>query len=399
MRLDKKINGKYKYWLWIIVGQGVLLSIVLLIAGCSKKQEAQEIPPRPVKVATAFKRDVPVYIDTFGTLATPNNVDIIAQVTGKIKEVHFAEGDDVKKGAPLFTIDPKEYEADLEKSQAALAADQVDLKLKNETFERNKKLIEKKLISQQDFDTYKTDAAAAQAQVALDQAAVALAQINLDYCLITSPIDGVTGKRLVDPGNIVTANSGNPLVNIKSVDPLYLDFPIPERKLPEVKQAMASSTLKVEISPAGDSNGPYSGELQMIDNTIDEMTGTISLRATIPNPERNLWPGQFANVKLIVSTAKDAILVPGTAVQLGQKGMYAYVITDDNKADLRDEITVGQSEGDNIIIEKGIKAGEKVVTYGQMGLSPDAKVQINTGDEKKKGSESTGDAKAPSETK
>ena len=398
MRSKNKINRKCRYQLRTIAALVIIIPVVLLIAGCGKKQVQQEIPPRPVKVAAAITQDVPIYIDTFGNLATPNNVDIICQVTGKIKEVYFEEGQEVKAGTPLFTIDPREYQAELSKSQAALAADQVDANLKYEIFERNKKLIEKKLISQQDFDTYKTDAAAARAQVALDQAAVDLAQINLNYCLITSPIDGVTGKRLVDPGNIVTANSGNPLVNIKSIDPLYIDFPIPERKLPAVKEAMPGAALKVEVSPAGDSNGPYSGELQMIDNTVDETTGTISLRATIPNPDRVLWPGQFANVKLIVSTAKDAILVPGTAVQLGQKGMYTYVITGDNKAELRDEITVGQSEGDNIIIEKGIKAGEKVVTYGQMGLSPGAKVQVLTGDEKKE-SESTGDTQVKSETK
>ena len=396
MRADNKIHEKFRYRVQAIAGLVMIIPVSLLIAGCSKKEAAQEIPPRPVKVATAFTKDVPIYIDTFGNLASPNNVDIICQVTGKVKEVHFKEGYEVKVGDPLFTIDPKEYEAELAKSQAALAADKVDAKLKEETFERNKKLIEKKLISQQDFDTYKTDAAAARAQVELDEANLKLAEINLGYCSINSPIDGVTGKRLVDPGNIVTANSGNPLVNIKSIDPIYLDFSIPERNLPEVKAAMAATTLKVEISPAGDSNGPYSGDLQMIDNTIDETTGTISLRAIISNPDRILWPGQFADVKLIVSTAKDAVLVPGAAVQLGQNGMYTYVITDDNKADLRDEITVGQVEGDNVIIEKGIKTGEKVVTYGQMGLSPGAKVQVQTGDEKKEADASGADTKKQS---
>jgi len=396
MRADNKIHEKFRYRVQAIAGLVMIIPVSLLIAGCSKKEAAQEIPPRPVKVATAFTKDVPIYIDTFGNLASPNNVDIICQVTGKVKEVHFKEGYEVKVGDPLFTIDPKEYEAELAKSQAALAADKVDAKLKEETFERNKKLIEKKLISQQDFDTYKTDAAAARAQVELDKANLKLAEINLGYCSINSPIDGVTGKRLVDPGNIVTANSGNPLVNIKSIDPIYIDFPLPERNLPEVKAAMAATTLKVEISPAGDSNGPYSGDLQMIDNTIDDTTGTISLRSIISNPDRNLWPGQFADVKLIVSTAKDAVLVPGAAVQLGQKGMYTYVITDDNKADLRDEITVGQVEGDNVIIEKGIKTGEKVVTYGQMGLSPGAKVQVQTGDEKKEADASGADTKKQS---
>ena len=385
----KNHRGKMR----VITVLGILVPVISLMVGCSKKQETQEIPPRPVKIAVAFTKDVPIYIDTFGNLATPNNVDIVCQVTGQIKEVYFEEGSEVKAGTPLFTIDPREYQAELNKSKAALAADQVDAKLKFEIFERNKKLIDKKLISQQDFDTYKTDAAASQAQVALDKAAVELAQINLNYCLITSPIDGVTGKRLVDPGNIVTANSGNPLVNIKSIDPLYIDFSLPERNLPEVKAAMAATTLKVEISPVGDSNGPYSGELQMTDNTIDDTTGTISLRATVPNPDRILWPGQFADVKLIVSTAKDAVLVPGAAVQLGQNGMYTYVITDDNKADLGDEITVGQVEGDNVIIEKGIKTGEKVVTYGQMGLSPGAKVHVQAGDEKKEADASGADAK------
>ena len=388
----KNHRGKMR----VITVLGILVPVISLMVGCSKKQETQEIPPRPVKIAVAFTKDVPIYIDTFGNLATPNNVDIVCQVTGQIKEVYFEEGSEVKAGTPLFTIDPREYQAELNKSKAALAADQVDATLKYEIFERNQKLIDKKLISQQDYDTYKSDAAAALAQVALDKAAVELAQINLNYCLITSPIDGVTGKRLVDPGNIVTANSGNPLVNIKSIDPLYIDFSLPERNLPEVKAAMAATTLKVEISPVGDSNGPYSGELQMTDNTIDETTGTISLRATIPNPDRILWPGQFVDVKLIVSTAKDAVLIPGAAVQLGQKGMYTYVITDDNKADLRDEITVGQVEGDNVIIEKGIKTGEKVVTYGQMGLSPGAKVQVQAGDEKKEADASGADAKKQS---
>ena len=397
MRGYNKVK-KHRNQICALVFLSAFIPVILLMPGCSKKQEAPEIPPRPVKVATAITKDVPIYIDTFGNLAAPNNVDIICQVTGKIKEVYFKEGQEVKADTPLFTIDPREYQAELSKSQAALAADKVDANLKYEIFKRNEKLIEKKLISQQDFDTYKTDAAAAQAQVALDQAAVDLAQINLNYCLITSPIDGVTGKRLVDPGNIVTANSGNPLVNIKSVDPLYIDFPIPERNLPAVKAAMASATLKVEISPAGDSNGSYSGDLQMIDNTVDDTTGTISLRATIPNQDRVLWPGQFANVKLIVSTMKDAILVPVSAVQLGQNGMFIYVITGDNKADLRDKITVGQGEGGNLVIEKGIKAGEKVVTDGQMGLSSGATVQIVPADEKK-GSETPEATKAKSKTK
>lgn len=361
----------------------ILISAFLLPVGCKKKKPIQETPPRPVQVALAFEKDVPLYIENFGNLASPHDVNIVSQVTGKIESVHFAEGDEVKKGVLLFSIDPREYQATLAKSKASLEASRVDLKLKQGTLERNKQLIAKQLISQQDYDTYETDAEAGRAQVALDQAGARLVEIDLGYCSITSPIDGVTGKRLVDPGNVVTANSGSPLVNIKSVDPLYVDFTIPERKLPWVREQMATSTLKVQISPAGDTGGPYDGTLELIDNTVDSTTGTVSLRATVPNPARTLWPGQYVSVKLIVATAKNAILVPGTSVQLGQKGSYIYVVTGDNKADLRDSIEVGSDDGDDVIIKKGVKAGETVVVSGQLGLSPGAAVTIQTDEEKK----------------
>ncbi|MFH1039012.1 MAG: efflux RND transporter periplasmic adaptor subunit [PVC group bacterium] len=367
----------------------IVVAALALTAGCSKKQPQQEIPPRPVKIAAAIEQDIPLYIENFGNLVSPDDVNIVSQVTGKILSVHFREGDEVKKGDPLFTIDPREYQADLDKSKASLEASRVDLKLKNETFERNKQLIGKKLISQQDYDTYQTDAEGARAQVALDQAAVELAEINLGYCSITSPINGATGKRLVDPGNVVAANSGTALVNIKSVDPLYVDFTIPESRFSWVKEEMAKSTLQVQISPEGDTGGPCDGTLQLIDNTVDPMTGTVSLRASVPNPDRKLWPGQYVTVRLIVASAPNAVLVPGAAVQLGPKGAYLFVVKDDNTAELRDDITVGLAEEDYVQIKKGVKVGEKVVTYGQLGLAPGSKVQIVADDSKKGGKEQT----------
>lgn len=370
----------------------VLVAVFFLMTGCSKKKVQPEDPGRPVKIATAVKKDAPVYVDAFGNLESPNSVDIKSQVTGKIERVHFKEGDAVKRGDLLFTIDKSECEADVRQAEAQLAADRADLHLKEAILKRNTGLVASKLISQQDFDQYQTDVEAARAKIEVDQAGIDLAKINLGYCSITSPIDGVTGKRQVDPGNIVTANTGSTLVNVKEVDPLYMDFSISERFMPETRREMAQGTLKVYISPLGDEGGPYEGELQFIDNTVDETTGTIALRAAIENKDRNLWPGQFAKVRLIVATDQNVVEVPDEAVQLGQKGEYVYVVTDDNKADLRDDITVGQRDGDNIVIKKGVKAGEKVVTYGQMGLSAGVKVKVITGQEQS-GKETAGSGK------
>jgi len=366
---------------------GLLLLALTLLAfsGCAKKKPAPQIPPRPVQVAVASTRDVPVYLDNFGNLVSPNDVDIVSQVAGKIAAVHFSEGDEVKEGELLFSIDPREYQAALDRARAALAGAEADLKLKRQTLERNRPLLAKNLISQQDFDTLQTEVEAAEAQVKLDRAAVRQAEIDLGYCSITAPVAGVTGKRMVDPGNVVVANTGAVLVNIRSLDPLYLDFTLPENDLIEVRRWMDQGTLRLEVTPTGDPDGPYPGDLKLIDNTIDDSTGTIALRASIPNPERKLWPGQYATVRLVLYTAKDAIVVPGAAVQLGQEGVYLFVIKDDNTADLRDDIKVGLGEGEDLVIEKGVKAGEKVVTTGQLGLSPGAKVQIQDGDGKPAG--------------
>lgn len=380
--MKNKIDISIQFWRRRRPPVGLLLLLPALMAfsGCAKKKPAIQIPPRPVQVAKAFAKDVPVYLENFGNLVSPHNVDIVSQVAGKILEVRFEEGQEVAKGDLLFRIDPQEYQAALDRANAALDSARADLKLKTQTRERNRPLLARNLISQQDFDTLETDVESAQAQVALDQAAVRQAEIDLGYCSIVAPVEGMTGKRLVDPGNVVVANTGSVLVNIKSVDPLYLDFTLPEGDLPVVRKWMAEGSLLIGIIPTGDDSGPYPGELKLIDNAVDETTGTIALRASIPNPDRKLWPGQYATVRLVLTTDRGAVLVPAAAVQLGQKGMYLFVIKDDNTADLRDEIEVGLEEGDNLVITKGVKAGERVVTSGQLGLSPGAKVQILDGD-------------------
>lgn len=363
--------NKFKKAVWISI---VCLLAIFLIKGClGKKPPKKEMPPRPVEIATAVEKDMPVYVDSFGNLAALNNVDIKSQVTGQITEVNFNEGDIVSKGDSLFVIDPRPYKAELDKQEAALAEDLSDLELKKITLQRNAKLIDKQLISQQDFDTYKTSVVSAEAKIKLDNALVETAKINLDYCYIRSPIEGITGKRQVDLGNIVSANTGPTLVNIKSIDPFYMDFTIPERYLVKLRQAMAARKLKVEIYIDGNDKSPYTGEVEFLDNAVDNYTGTIFLRATVSNKERSLWAGQFAKIRLILDTVRNAVIVPYEAVQLGQKGNYLFVITDDNKADLR-LVTTGNRVGDLIVIEKGVEAGEKVATVGQMGLRPGVSV-------------------------
>lgn len=340
-----------------------------------KKQASLAMPPRPVKTAQAINKDVDLYIESFGTLKGNKSVNIVSQVTGQIKEIHFDEGDHIKKGQLLISIDDSTYQTDLESAQASLKEDTANLKLKQDALRRNKILYNKKLISEYDFEKYKTDVAAAEAAVDIDKAKIKTAQINLDYCHITSPIDGVAGKNKLDPGNVITANSGPTLVNIKTINPLSVDFTITEKYLSAIRDAMKNGKLKVIIKPDDIDDKEYKGYLKAIDNSVDASTGTILLTATIPNDNRELWPGQFTNVKLIIGMSKNAVLVPYAAVQLGQKGNYVFLITEDNKAKLVDGIDTGIRDGDNIIVKGDkIKAGDTVVIEGQMGLSPGATI-------------------------
>ncbi|MBN2190198.1 MAG: efflux RND transporter periplasmic adaptor subunit [Candidatus Aureabacteria bacterium] len=350
--------------LWIIA---LAVVLILVFKSCSKKKPVPQVHPRPVRMVAAVEKDIPVYINSFGTINSYYDVNIQARVTGEVMAAHFKEGDDVKQGDLLFSIDVRPYEAELEKAQATLAEDLVDLKLKQDTLERNRKLMEKNLISKQDFETYQSNAAAAEAKVSLDRAAVDQAKLNVEFCSICAPINGVTGKRLVDPGNIVSANTGPTLVNIRMIDPIFIDFTISEKDFPEVHKQMKQGTLGVTVKPAGDEK-TYEGKLTLVNNAVDPQTGMILLRAEIPNSDKTLWPGQYATIRLVVRTEKDAVLVPVTAVQFGQKGMYMYIVTDKNTAELRDNIVVGLQQDDNLVIEKGVSPGEKVVTYGQLGL-------------------------------
>ncbi len=355
-----------------------LLAVVLLLcAGCAKKGAAPAfvMPPRAVTAAAVAQEDVPVYIDEIGTSVSTNVAAIVPQVTGKITEVLFTEGTDVKKGDPLFTIDPRPYEAALASAEATLVQDQAKLQLSADQFKRSQQLASGNFISQQDLDTLHTSVSTGDALLKADEAAVVNAKLNVEYCHIVAPIDGRLGKRLVDLGNVVSANSTASMVVIEQVDPLYVDFTVAEPDLPDVRRYFAAGPLKVVVSLPDQPDVTREGALSLIDNTVTSAAGTIQLRATLPNADRTFWPGQFVNVRLVLQTLKGALLVPTQAIQISQQGPYVFVIKDGDTADLR-PVKIGQRQGDRTVITGGLQAGEQVVVTGQLALAPGGKVAI-----------------------
>jgi membrane fusion protein, multidrug efflux system len=362
----------------------ILLFIGLPIPGCRKKGAAAERPPVWVTVSEAVSRDVPVYIDEVGACTAYEVVSIRPQVSGQITKIHFTDGADLKKGDPLFTIDPRPYEAALKKAQASLTQSTASLNLAKATFDRVKELLPTGAISQDGYDTKQNAVILAEAQVQADQAAVQTAQVDLEYCSICSPIDGRAGQRCVDIGNVVIANStdaGAVLLVIQQLDPIYADFTVTEQDLESVRQEMAKGELKTYVKPPDkpDANA-REGALTFLDNAVKQETGTIKLRATVPNADRYFWPGQFVKVRLVLSIIKDAVLVPSEAVQNGQTGQFIYVVKPDLAVELRPVTAKRTLDGQTVV--DGIKAKEVVVTDGQLRLTDGAKVQIKTSEKK-----------------
>jgi multidrug efflux system membrane fusion protein len=347
---------KWAYLLFIILAGFVTYRILQHRAG-----EVKAVQPvtRPASVAKVVANDVPLYLDEIGTCAAYETVQVQAQVSGQIIQRHFQDGSDVKKGDPLFTIDPRPYQAALDQAKAQAALDQVTLK-------RQEDLVARKVISKQDYDT-----AVANAQKS--QAATEAAQVNLDYCYIKSPINGRVGLRNVDVGNLV-GPSTIPLVMIQGLDPIYTDFTVAENDLPLVRKYLGGPNVKVQTYLADGSIAPRIGDLYFIDNAVQPGSGTVKVRGVTPNPDRALWPSEFVRVRFILDILKDATLVPSQAVQVSQSGPFVFVVKSDNTVDLR-PVTPGQrQEGDLTVIEKGVEAGETVVVTGQLALSPGAKI-------------------------
>jgi multidrug efflux system membrane fusion protein len=320
--------------------------------------------PVPVVAGKVEQKDVPIYLDGLGTVQAFNTVAIHTRVDGQLEQVLFSEGQDVKAGDLLAVVDPKPFQAALDQAKAQAALDQVTLKRQADLRARN-------VIAAQDYDT-----AVANAQKS--QAAAEAAQVNFDYCYIKSPIDGRTGVRLVDLGNIVHASDQNGMVVITQMHPISVVFTLPEQNLQSILNAGgASGGLKVSALDRGNTTTLDEGALAVVDNEIDQTTGTAKLKATFPNSDLKLWPGKFVNARLVLTTRKGATVIPSSVVQRGPQGTYAYVIKPDKTAEMR-PIKVGQTEGNLALVEDGLKAGEDVVVDGQYKLQPGARVEATS---------------------
>jgi multidrug efflux system membrane fusion protein len=352
----------------------VLLGAGLFVACGRDAPPNAERPPAPVTVTRALSQDVPFYIDAVGKMVAREVVSIQPQVSGRITKIHFIDGADLQVGDLLFTIDPRPYEAQLNQAQANLAQAEAALSLAKANFARVESVSDPRAVARQDYDTKKSAVANAIAQVEQNRAAEQTARLNLDYCTIRSPINGRAGQRAVDIGNVVSANNGSLLV-IQRLDPIYADFTVTERELSAVQRNMKARALVAQVSLPDDDGNPREGKLTFVDNSVQEGTGTVKLRATITNGDRHFWPGRFVKVRLVLGIRHDAVLVPGEAPQLSAKGNFVYVIKGDGSAELR-PVRVGQRQGELVVIEEGVKGGEQVVVKGQLGVTPGGKVRI-----------------------
>jgi multidrug efflux system membrane fusion protein len=351
----------------------VVAGLVVGFRGGKKAPPSFERPPAAVTLAVATARDVPVYMDEIGKTVAREMVTVSPQVTGRLVEIHFTDGGDVKKGDLLFTIDPRPFQAQLDAALATLAQQKAELDLARTQYKRYADLVVTKAVSQAEYDIRKNAVAVDEAQVKQAEAAVDTARLNLQYCTIRSPIDGRAGRRLVDIGNVVEANK-TPLLTIQKIDPIYADFTVNQNELTAVQDNMRRGTLKVEVRLQDEDDKPLPGQLTFLDNAVADATGTVQLRATVDNRDRRLWPGRLVKVRLVLSTIKSAVLVPSVAPQMSAKGQFVYVVKDDSTAELR-LVKTGQQQGDLVVIEEGVKPGEKVVVNGQLGVTPGGKVR------------------------
>lgn len=342
--------------------------------------------PVNVVAGTVVQKDVPIYLEGIGTIQALNTVTVRARVDGQLEKVAFEEGQDVKAGDVLAVIDQAPYKAAVEQAQAKQNQDQAQLSNAKLDLNRYTDLVAKKVISSQQYDTQKALVAQFEATVRNDAAAVESAKVNLNYTTIVSPIDGRTGIRLVDQGNIVHANDTTGLVVLTQLHPISLVFTLPEQSLNDIHKETAAAGHELTVRAMGRDNKTVldEGKLSVIDNQIDITTGTIKLKATFDNKDLQLWPGQFINAHLHLTTRKDGLVVPASVIQHGPSGTYAFVIQEDQTVQIRpvdvvrkENGEIAQSENGEALIEKGLTAGEKVVVDGQYKLQQGSKVVIS----------------------
>jgi multidrug efflux system membrane fusion protein len=357
--------------------------LIAALAGCSRQnsaanavQKKDQNAPAPVLVARAEARDVQVILRNIGNVEAYATVTVRSQITGQIMKIHFQEGQEVKAGDMLFTIDPRPAEGALRHAQADLKRDQANLIGAKLEYERVKKLRDSSIASEDDYEKAESAYLALEATILADQSAISNATLNVEFTGIRSMVDGRTGNLMVKAGNIVKAPD-DALVTVNQIHPIYVTFSVPEQDLPAIRRRIKDTTLSVEVEVPGDTSNHPRGELSFIDNTVDPMTGRIKLKATFSNQDNVLWPGQFVQTMLTVNTLAHATLVPSQAVQASQTGEFVYVVTPEATVQRR-PIVVGLSQSGLTVIESGVKPGETVVTDGQLRLRDGAKVTIQT---------------------
>lgn len=359
----------------------MIVFLALLAAACSRDASgtaggAPKKPEVPVAVIAAVQKDVPVQIKAIGRVQAHSTVIVKAQVAGELIAVHFREGQDVKKGDLLFTIDPRPFEAQLKQAEANTARDKAQLANAKRQVDRYGAVVSKGYVSQEQYDVLIANANALEATVRADEAAVENARLSLKYCYIRAPIDGCTGELKVHAGNVVKANDEtSPLITINRVSPVYVSFSVPEQDLADIKKYMAGRKLEVLASVSRSQNVSAVGELTFLDNAVDAATGTIQLKAEFPNRDRALWPGQFSNVTLTLTQQSGVVVVPFEAVQTGQQGQYVFVLKPDSTVEYR-LVSAGKAVNSEVVIEKGLAPGETVVTDGQLRLGNGTKVKV-----------------------
>jgi len=369
------------------------LAASLAAAACSGSEAVQSTPPAtgrgggggggggaavPVAAAKVVEKPLPLELNVIGSAEAYSTVAVRSQITGALNAVGFREGEDVRKGQVLFTLDRRPLEAALEQAKANLQKDTAQAANAKSQAQRYQDLAERGIATKEQLETSRTAATALEATLEADRAAVENAEVQLQYATIVSPISGRTGALQVHEGNLVRANDATPLVVINQVAPIYVTFGIPEARLPELKQYMAQGSVKVEALAPNDTGAPSVGRITFVDNAVDPTTGTIKIKGTFPNESRHLWPGQFVNVSVTLKTDPHAIVVPTVAVQAGQQGQYVFVVKPDQTVELRN-VTVVRAVDNESVIKDGLKAGETVVTDGHLRLTAGSRVSIKSG--------------------
>jgi len=369
-----------------------LALIAALVAGCSS-EAVQQTPagggrgggqnvPVPVTVTKVVQKAVPLDVQAIGSVIAASTVAVHAQITGELTSVNFKEGDEVQQGQVLFTLDKRPLEAALMQAEANLQRDVALAQNARAQATRYDDLQKRGIATREQVDTFKTQAASLDATVVADRAAVESAKVQLDYATITAPITGRTGLLQVHRGNLVRANDTTPIVMLNRIQPVYVSFAIPESMLPQFKHYLAAKTIQVTAKAPNEDGNASVGTIDFIDNAVDNTTGTIKIKGTFQNGDRRLWPGQFVNVSVTLTTDPNAIVVPTAAVQSGQQGNYLYVVKPDQTVDLK-IVTVTRTHGDESILSSGVVAvGDTIVTDGQLRLIPGSRISVKPSTER-----------------